>query len=251
VKTAERTFEILELLYSRDGARVAEVSDELDVAASTVHRHLTTLERREYLVKEGDEYHLGLRFLEFGEHARDRKHLYDLARVKVEKLAEETDERVVFVVEEHGQAVYVHRATGNHAVKVNPGPGKRIPIHATASGKVILASMARESVEEIIDRRGLEPITDNTITDRKNVFEELDDIRDRGYAVIRLENARGVRALAVPVQPTEWAVGALTISGPTERMKDEQYEQEILNKLLGDANEIEVNVSGRDWSVAR
>lgn len=249
VKTVEKSFEILEALQRLGGARVSEVASEVDMAKSTVHRYLVTFHEREYVVKEGDEYHVGLRFLDMGEHARRRDRAYELAEPKVAELAAETDERAVFLVEEHGQAVYVHRSTGKHAVRTYPGPGKRIPLHSTASGKAMMAHLPEDYVDAIIERRGLQSRTDETIVDREKLLEELETIRDRGYALNQQENVRGVRAIGVPVLPYGRVVGALAVSGASHRIREESVEQRLLNMLLSAANEIELAITETDWTV--
>lgn len=251
VKSSERTFAILELLQERDGARVTEIADELGLAKSTVHRYLATLQQLEYVVKEGDDYTLGLRFVDLGQSARYRKQLYELAKAVVTDIATETEERAVFLVEEHGQAVYVHRASGKHAVRDDPGPGERIPIHSTAGGKAILAFLPSKRVKEILDRRGLPARTENTITDREELFDELELIRERGYAVNQEENVPGVRAVGVPIRPNDRVAGALSISGPIQRMqeKEERDQHNLLNLLLGSGNELEVKSTKTAWTV--
>jgi DNA-binding IclR family transcriptional regulator len=250
VKTVEKSFEILEALQGLGGGRVSEVAEEVEMSKSTVHRYLVTLLEQEYVVKEGDEYRIGFRFLDIGESAKKRKKAYKLVGARLEELAEETKERVVFLVEEHGQAVYVHRATGTHAVRSEPGPGKRIPLHATASGKAILAYMPEERVDEIVDWRGLTDRTENTIVDRESLKEELATIRDRGYAINEQENARGVRAIGVPVRPYGRVVGAIAVSGACQRIKEETVEKKIINILLSTANEVELVISKTDWTVS-
>jgi DNA-binding IclR family transcriptional regulator len=193
--------------------------------------------------RRGGHLRIGFRFLEFGEHARQRKQGYRLAREKVEALADETAERVQFLVEENGRAVYVHRALGEHAVRTDPGIGSRIPLHATAGGKAILAQLPESRVDEIIERRGLAALTPHTITSREQLFEEFERTRDRGYSINDQENIEGLRALGVPIRRKNGLVlGALSVSGPTHRMKGEWFNRELADLLLGTANEIELNV---------
>lgn len=244
VKTTGTAFDILEFIKEQNGARISEVADALDLAKSTVHRHLATLLDRKWVAKEGDLYRISLRFIEFGEHARSREEGYQLAREKVEELAEETRERAQFLAEEHGQGVYMFRAAGHHAVRTDPGLGKRIPLHSTAAGKAILAYLPEQQVDEIIEQSGLSRHTANTITDRDELFEELDRIRERGYSTNDQENVEGLRAVGVPVRYRDVRVlGALSVSGPTKRMKGDWYQQELPDLLRGTANEIELNLA--------
>lgn len=245
VKTSESAFEIVEVLKRLDGARVTEVASELDMAKSTAHRHLSTLLDLEYLVKEGDEYHVGLQFLSLGEYAREREDAYRLIKPKVQQLAEETSERAQFIVEEHGRAVYIYRATGENAVHTpNSGVGKRVPLHATAAGKAILAEYDEERVRELLDRRGLDALTENTTTDEAALLEELEEARRRGYATNMEENINGIRAVGASITHTDGSViGALSISGPVHRMKGEWFTEEIPDLLLGTTSELELNIA--------
>jgi DNA-binding IclR family transcriptional regulator len=234
---------ILELLQERDGARVTEVAEELEIAKSTVHRHLKTLLLRDLIVKEGDEYQIGLRFLELGEYAKNRKPAYLLAEEKVEELAATTDERAQFIVEEHGRAVYVFRETGENAIQTDPGLGKRIPIHATSAGKAILAHLPQERVESILDTHGLESLTPNTITEKEALMNQLAEIRERGHSFNLQENITGLHAVGVPVKGDGGRIiGALSVSGPTKRMTDELLHTEVPQLLMGVANELELNI---------
>lgn len=245
VKTTESAFAVIEALRRLDGARVTEVADELDMAKSTAHRHLSTLFDLEYLAKEGDEYHVGLQFLNLGEYARERKEAYRIIKPKVKQLAEETVERAQFIVEEHGQGVYVHRATGENAVRTpNTGVGKRNAIHATSAGKAILSRYDDERVRAIVERRGLPRLTDRTITDEDELFAELERVRERGYSTNNEENIEGIRAVGVPVMHSEGRpIGALSVSGPVHRMKGEWFDREIPDLLLGTTSELQLNIA--------
>lgn len=242
--TTETSLRIVEKLRDLNGARVTELADEMDIAASSVHSHLSTLEKTEYVVKDGDIYRLGLMFLDFGEFVRNNHEYYSLAEPKVEQLAKETGGRAHFIVEEHGKGVYVYTCSGEHAVETFSRDGRRLYLHCTAAGKAILAHLSRERVEEIIDRQGLPERTTNTITDREELFEALDDIRDRdGIAFNKEEQIRGIHAVGAPVRrPDGRPIGAFSVSGPTHRMKGGRLHEEVPEAILGTANELELGI---------
>lgn len=243
VKTTGTIFDIIEILREHDGARVTEVADELDLANSTASRHLSTLADKEYVVNEDGKYYLSMRFLRFGRYVRSRKKVYELVKPKVTALAEETNERAEFMVEEHGRSVFVHREVGENAVRADSGIGKYHPLHATSAGKAILAYMPESRVQEIIDSRGLEKFTKNTITDEEELFDHLEEIRRREVSFNKQEYINGLRAVGVPVRSPDGSVlGALSVSGPTHRLKDQWFEEEIPDLLLGTANEIELKI---------
>lgn len=243
VGSAQTLFDIVEYVHRAEGASLSAAANDLDYAKSTIHRHLSTLEHCGYVVRDGDTYRIGLRFLELGEQARNRHRAYQLAREKVDELAAETDERAQFIDEEHGDAVYIHRALGDHAVRTDPGLGRRIPLHATSAGKALLAFMDDEEVDRIFDQTTFDDLTNHTITDPTELHDELDSIRERGYAFNREENLAGLHAVGVPVRgPDGSVVGALSVSGPSHRLTGEWFEEELPTLLLGAANELELNV---------
>jgi len=244
VRATATSFEILEYLRHRDYSSLSTIADELDIAKSTVHRHLKTLERLEYVVGDGDEFAVGLRFLGLAEAARSRDDAVRLARETTPELASETGERAQFVVEEHGYGVCISRATGAHAVKTAPRIGSRMPMHATAAGKAILAFESEDRLEEILGERGLDPVTAESITDEAALREELATVREQGYAVNREEHITGLTAFGAPVRRSDGSVvGAFSISGPTNRFADPEKEDEIATLLLGTTNELELNIA--------
>lgn len=243
VKTTETTFDIVDTIRELEGARIDEVADHLSIAKSTVHRHLTTLHSRDYVVKEGDEYHIGLQFLTVGADARRRNPIYNLAKEKVEQLADETNERAQFIVEEQGRRVYLYFQFGENAVRTDGAVGVKGPLHMSAAGKALLASQPDDRVSEIIDQHGLPAHTPNTITDLDDLFDELESIRESGVAYNDEESSEGLRAVAVPVHdPSDRVLGALSVSGPAHRIEGERYQDRIPKLILGHANEIELSI---------
>lgn len=112
------------------------------------------------------------------------------------------------MVEEHNMGVYIAQEESEQAVNTNLHMGKRVFLHQTASGKAILAYTPRSRVEKIIDQRGLNRMTDNTVTDREELFGELDETKERGYAIDDREWYRGLRCIAAPI-PAETDVVVL------------------------------------------
>ena len=244
VGATETTLRILETLKRLDGAGITEVANRLDLPKSTVHNHVSTLLGNEYVVKEGSTYRVGLRFLEFGEYIRNRMPMYDVARPEVERLADETGELANLLVEEHGKGVYLCRVKGDQAVRLDTYAGMRVHLHCTALGKAVLAYLPEERVREIVDAHGLPERTDATITDEEELFEELDGIRERGYASDTEERVAGLRCAAAPIRNLDGdPLGAISVSGPTSRMKGDWFDEEVPEELTSTANVIELNLN--------
>jgi DNA-binding IclR family transcriptional regulator len=236
VKATERSLAIVEALQRLNGARVTELAEELEISKSTVFNHLATLQNRGYVVMEGDEYHLGLRFSNLGQYARNRKQSYVWARELADYLESKTNLESAVVVEENGIGMYLKSETGEMTdPNIYPQVGGQVYLHATAVGTAILSELPREDVEWIAERWGLQAQTANTITDLETLFDELERVRKRGYAVNEGENSEGVRAVGVPIfepNATGALLGAVSVSGPKYRMSGEWLEEELPEKVL-------------------
>ena len=243
LQTTETTFEIVEHLLRRDGARLTEIAAALGLANSTVHNHLATLEERGFVVRDRREYRVGLEFLRIGGYARDQNYVNELSSSAVEKLAQKTGEQAHFIVEENGRGYHVYLAPGEQAVSVDTRAGKRIYLHANASGKAILAHFGDEHVDAVLDRWGMPAITDNTITSRDELKDRLDEILERGYAFNREEHIIGWRGVAAPVvRQSGDVLGALCVGGPTHRLKGDYLQDELPEQLLEIVNEFELEI---------
>ncbi|WP_435361771.1 IclR family transcriptional regulator [Haloarchaeobius sp. DFWS5] len=244
VKSVENAFEILDALKELNGAGVSTLSDHLGLPKSTIHNYLSTLLQEEYVVKEGSTYHVGVRFLEYGAFARVQMDIYDIAKPEVDALAETTGELANLMVEQHGRGSYLHRARGDQAVQVEAHVGTRVPLHGTGLGKAILAHLPEERVDEIIEMHGLTGFTPTTTTDPDELKSELAEIRERGVAFDDEERLSGLRCVAAPILSNNGRVlGAISVSGPSNRIRGERFTEELPNRVLEAVNVIELNVT--------
>lgn len=244
VKTAQTTFKILETLKEKNEASVTELTEAFDLSKSSLHNYLSTLEQDGYVVKNGNSYRVGLRLLDLGGHARHKQRLYDIAKGEVTTLADDTGELANLLVEEHGKGIYLHRAHGEDAVKTDSYIGQRVHLHNTALGQAILAHLPNDRVNEILDHHGLPPSTENTITERDELFQELERVREEGYALDDEARVKGLRCVAVPIiNNNDDIEGAISISGPTSRFRDDRFREDLPEKLQSVANVIELNIT--------
>lgn len=247
LKTVERTAQIIEALETLDGAGVTELATHLRISKSTAYHYLATLRQEDLVVKNGEQYELSLQFLLAGEYVRNRNRLYKYGKDEVEDLAESTGEYANLFTEEHGMGINLYKVSGSDAV----GSGYQTDklqrpdyLHCTATGKAILAYLPRERVDEILDRHGLPKQTANTITDRDELFDELDTVRQQGYAHNDEEEVEGLRAVGAPViDRNENVLGSLSIAGPTSRLKGEHFKDQLPEKVQSAANVVEVNLN--------
>ncbi|PSP26942.1 hypothetical protein BRC65_08505 [Halobacteriales archaeon QH_2_65_14] len=156
IGSVDRVFDIIELVRNRDGVTVSTVAEEIDSATSTAYQYLRTIEDNGFLVEEDGKFYLSLRFLDYGGHAINRQQAHDLAKAKVKELAESTGERAQYVVPQDGEGVVLHIISESQAVKTGVRIGTRVPLHASATGKTILAFLPERELFDIIEHGELE-----------------------------------------------------------------------------------------------
>ena len=121
--------------------------------------------------------------------------------------------------------------------------GKRTPMHAASSGKVLLSAYSEAELDRYIEMRGLSPLTDRTITSKEALIADLERVRQRGYAIDDEECEIGLRCIAVPVYSYhERPVAALSIFGAAEQLTEERIQQNVLPILKESAAEISIRL---------
>lgn len=228
VRSVKTTFSIIEIVKRNDKAGISAIANELEIAKSTVFNHLSTLEQLGYVVKRDGTYDLGLQFLDLGYYARVRYRLYEVAKPEVDTLVAETGDRCQVMVREGTKGIYIYQASGNQSISTDSHIGTQVALHATAVGKAYLAHTPDGEREDLLSQIALSALTENTITDPEGLSAELDRIREQGYATNNEERIMGMRAIGAPIQSENGAVlGALSVSGPTTRLKDDYYQNEL------------------------
>jgi IclR family transcriptional regulator, acetate operon repressor len=137
----------------------------------------------------------------------------------LEELAERTRETVNIGVLSGSGVVYVDQVSSAHLIASTNWVGRRTPLHASSSGKVLLAHMPEPERKQLLGRP-LEAVTARTVTDPARLLRQLDEVRARGYATIQDELEEGLNAVAAPVRRLSGeVVAALSVSGPSFRVR--------------------------------
>lgn len=247
LKTSTTTLQVIDSLKDLNGATITEIADELGISKGSAYNHLVTLHENDFAIKDKNTYRLSTRFILTGEHVRHENILYQFGKEELEELVDETGEYAQLIVEQHGLGLVVYQYRGEKAIGSDyPLQMQRKPLHLhhTAAGKSILAHSPDERVEEIISRYELPERTDSTITDRETLFEELEKIKERGYAYNKEEEVEGLRAVGAPIKAPDGSVlGALSLSGPKSRLRGDRFEEELPEIVTNAADVIQVNIN--------
>lgn len=264
VKTTANSLTLLSVIRENGGASISELAEAVGMAKSSVHRHLETLEWHGFVRRSGENYHLGLKFLDLGEYVRSQWPLKAINET-VKTLSEATGEEVDFLTEDRGRVMTIDKSYRKYHKLVKYGEvdepvedenyraqfGNYYYMHVTGAGKAILAELPEPRVEAIIDRWGLPSMTENTITAPEALRDELEQIRAQGYAVTDEEYAEGLRSVAQVVHnPNGGVFGALNVAGPTYRMDGVVVDREIPNALETACADLEEKLDG-DSPIAR
>lgn len=227
VQSVDRAVSVLEILAREGNAGVSEVAAEIGVHKSTAFRLLAALEDRD-LVEQNTErgkYQLGFGVLRLASAIPARLDIVRQAQPVLDDLAHHLDETVNLAVLREHYAVHVQQALGSAAVASQNWVGQLTPLHATSSGKILLAHMSEQQVNEVLDAAGLEAYTEHTLTSREALVEQLAQVRAEGFATAFEEIETGLNAAAVPVRDhTGSVVGSVSASGPAYRFDKARIE---------------------------
>jgi len=223
-RAANRVVDILELVAaSREGLPLREISAQLEAPKSSLLPLLRALTARRYLAQgRSGEYRLGSGTLTLGAGSASQRDLADVAHPALVELMRRTGE-TVFLGTLGGDGlsvVYVDKVESEHIIRYAAGVGDRRPLHATSSGKAILAFLPPEQREQILRALPLARHTERTVTSPAALRAGLDEIQRAGACVSLDEMVRGAAGVAAPILDRQGRVaGVCTVAGPTDRVR--------------------------------
>jgi DNA-binding IclR family transcriptional regulator len=228
LKSVDRALNVLDLLARWGEGGVSDLAEELDVHKSTAFRLLGSLEGHGLVEQTEDrgKYRLGFGLVRLAGAVSSRMDLTRNVRPVAERLAKEVGETVNLAVLREHYVVNIDQALGPSAVTTQNWVGALTPLHATSSGKVLLAHEERGEQQRLLKVSGLKRYTAQTITDPQVLEKQLTGVLERGYAITVGEYEEGLNSIAVPVKGADRAVvGALSASGPSYRFPLERMEE--------------------------
>jgi len=216
VSVLDRMTAIFEAFDENDrGLRISELAVRADLPKSTVSRLVSTLVRQHYLERDGQVIHLGLRLFELGQLAREPRELRGTALPVISDLRNTTGETVSLAIPDGHDMVCIATMRGRTSAGLTR-IGGRVPAHATALGKTMLAFSEEIDVEALLSS-ALPARTPQTVVDPARLRRQLADIRRHGVATEVGEFAADVSSVASPVfSPSGTLLAALSVSGPSD-----------------------------------
>jgi IclR family transcriptional regulator, acetate operon repressor len=222
--SVERAVRVLEILAREGECGVGAIARELDVHQSTGSRLVAVLEEHQLVERtvEGGPVRLGVGILRLASATRSRLDLTVQGAPVCDALAEELGETVNLAVYRSGAAVNLYQAQGTRTVGMHDWVGDATVLHATSSGKVLLANLPTAQAEELL-ALGFDRFTAHTVVDPAVLRRQLGAARARGWAVVEEEYEEGLNAVAAAIHgPEGEVIAALSAAGPAYRLGHER-----------------------------
>ncbi len=238
IQSVARALAIIELFDETNRElSIKEISTKLDLNKSTVHSLLSTLKEYGYISQnnETNEYSLGWKLYERGYLMISQMDIRNIARPHLEKLNNETNQTVHLVTLLGKEAIYIDKITGNSTLVIYSRVGKRVPLHSSGVGKVLAAFLNETQLNSVMEGYVFEKRTENTIQTHEAFFEELNRVKENGFAMDYEENEQGIICLAMPVYDYSGEViAAVSVSTPKTFFNDdvEKFNYESLKKCV-------------------
>lgn len=222
---------------------LSEVAQRADIPRAAARRFLHTLVELGYVRASGRDFALTPRVLELGFSYLSALTLPDVVHPHLERLSREVDESVSAAVLDGSDIVYISRVPTRRIMSVGITIGTRVPAHATSMGRVLLAHLPAHERERILDMP-LGAYTERTVADPRVLAEQLDGIREQGYAIVDGELEPGVRSVAAPVRGRGGrVVAAVNVSTSTGRVGLDHLRDVYLPALLAEARAIDAELA--------
>ncbi|GIE75489.1 IclR family transcriptional regulator [Actinoplanes philippinensis] len=239
VQSVDRALSILEILARRRGAGVTEIGRELGVHKSTAFRLLAALEARGFVeqAQERGTYRLGLGVVRLAGAVTAQLDLSRQGHEACDRLAADLGETVNIAILDSNRAVNITQSRGAASVTSHNWVGRQTPLHATSSGKILLAHAPAPVLAAVLAEPP-ERFTDATVTGETELAAELDRARERGWAFTAEEYEVGLNAVAAPIRGADGAVvAALSISGPAYRLDRDAFPA-VAKRVIAAAGEV-------------
>ncbi len=248
-----RGLQILELLAGpKKRWSTSEISRKLKIPKSSASYLLHTLQLRGYVRREeGGAYRMSMKMLALANLGLHGIEVREVALPILRRLVEETGITGHLAVQDGGEAVYIERVPSPGFIQVDTWVGRRMPLHSSGSGKVLLAYLEARLTDAILDGPELVRSTPKTIVSPARLRQELRRIRASGFAIDDQENTPGVRCAAAPIFNRSGEVAAvLSVTGPLQQLADERL-MRVAEKVKERAHEVTLLLGGSRQSVPR
>jgi IclR family acetate operon transcriptional repressor len=221
VRSVDRALDIL-LCFSpeKPALSLTQIAEQVGMHKSTIHRLLATLEAKRFVTRDKTTgmYQLGFRFLELASIMLQEIDINRWAQPYLRHLAQLSGETVDLAVLDGDHVVYLQVVESPQRVKFAAAVGEQLPVHCTATGKAFLAYLPEYQVDAIL-AKGMVKYTDHTLISQVDLYQDLNETRQRGFAISTEEFEKDINAVAAPVLDANGCpMAVIAIVGPSFRL---------------------------------
>lgn len=222
VKSAERVLDLLEAFGNiKQPMSLSVLAKRIDVPVSSCHGLVRTLQRRGYLYSVGTSrlVYPTKRLFRIAETINNNDPILEWLLPEMEALRELTGETVIVGKGQDLAVIYLEVVEGTSTIRYTAAPGEQKPLYSSAIGKALLSALDAETLAQTLALLQLDAITANTITDQRQLEQDIRDTRQRGFSIAQGENVADVMAVAIPLVTASDTLG-IAIAGPLQRMEE-------------------------------
>ena len=226
ITSLSKGIKILEFLAeSHEGVKLSEISKVVSMPSSNLSLFLNTLIESGYAIKnpKDNRYYVSNRLVEIANLIRPNRYmrLLSVSKTPIEKIHTIFDENVILGVVNNYKLYLISRLQSTKSIQIVLNDGPFIP-HATAGGKVILAFLSDSRLKEYFKKTEWKSFTSQSLTEKELVLKQLEEIRENGYAINRVEYEEEIMAIAAPIFENKEVIAALIVQFPTFRYREEE-----------------------------
>ncbi|MEW6510950.1 MAG: IclR family transcriptional regulator [Bacteroidota bacterium] len=232
VPAIHRTVQVIEILAaSHTGFSLAEISRQTAIPKSSLFRILAALEQHAIVIQDHDRkiFRLGMKLLDWGNAALEKIDLKTVVHPHLVRMAHETRESYYLAILDSSEVIIIDRADTPEIWSMVARLGQRSPVHATASGQVLIADVPPEQLDRIIERSGLKKFTPKTITSVLRLKKRLKEVNRQGYAIADAEYKPDLCAVSVPIRDHRGKVAAALM---TAIQSERKRKAEVISRLI-------------------
>jgi len=242
IKSIDKALNLLEFLSANEQeSGITEISKKLHLGLSTVHRIISTLKFRGYIIQNHNtkKYSLGIKLFTLGCAVQSTKRLVEITQPYLRQLSQSTHETANLAILQGKEIIYLAIAESSEVLATNISVGTILPAHCTALGKVLLAFISDQefNISYKADKP-LPSLTSKSISSLEVLKKNLKKIKEQGYAIDREEYRVGVNCFAVPIINKDGrAIAAISVTGPASRFTMDKMEK-VKGQLMTISKEI-------------
>ncbi|WP_088009388.1 IclR family transcriptional regulator [Indiicoccus explosivorum] len=245
IQSLERGLQVIQA-FSEETPKltVSQAAKITGLSRPAVRRILLTLEALGFTESANGIYSLTARTLTLGYAYISSQNIWNIAVPIMREFVEKTGESCSISVLDGAEVIYVARVPANRIMSISLDVGSRLPAYASSMGQMLLACLPEEELHKVLDETPFKKYTENTIADKESMMEELDKVRERGWAGVDQQLEQGLRSIAVPIRRGDGSViAAINCSAHAGRVSRKTLREEFLPLLRETSDRITQAVS--------